>query len=163
MRCFAYGSNMSSRRLNARVSARFVTLATLPAHRLAFHKLSRGDGSGKCDAWYTGDPADQVLGVVYEVADWDKPVLDGYEGLGAGYDEKWTHVRIEAGEHMEVQLYVATLIDPEARPFTWYRDHVLIGAREYGLPGSYQQWIASVPAWEDPNQHREARERAVHR
>lgn len=36
MLCFAYGSNMSSQRLAARIPARFVTTALLPAYRLAF-------------------------------------------------------------------------------------------------------------------------------
>lgn len=50
MLCFSYGSNMSQRRLKARVpSARFIAVAERPDHRLRFHK-SAGDGSAKCNA-----------------------------------------------------------------------------------------------------------------
>lgn len=48
---FAYGSNMSSARLRARVpSCRPIGIAFLPGHELRFHKRSK-DGSGKCDAF----------------------------------------------------------------------------------------------------------------
>ena len=47
---FAYGSNMSQRRLQARVpSATFLGIGILLGHALAFHKISKKDGSGKCD------------------------------------------------------------------------------------------------------------------
>ena len=47
---FAYGSNLSSARMAARVpSARVVARAQLPGHALRFHKVGR-DGSAKCDA-----------------------------------------------------------------------------------------------------------------
>lgn len=56
MLCFSYGYNMSLARLQDRLPlARFVAIATLPAQRLQFHKVSR-DGSGKCDAEETGYP-----------------------------------------------------------------------------------------------------------
>ena len=46
---FAYGSNMSSVRLRARVnSAQPLGVARLPGHRLRWHMHSL-DGSGKCD------------------------------------------------------------------------------------------------------------------
>ena len=49
MRYFAYGSNMSSRRLRERMpGARAESRAILPCHRLAWHKIGK-DGSGKCD------------------------------------------------------------------------------------------------------------------
>jgi gamma-glutamylcyclotransferase len=53
MRYFAYGSNMCSGRLRARVTCDFVTTAKLAGYQLRFHKLSR-DGSSKCDAFRTG-------------------------------------------------------------------------------------------------------------
>ena len=74
MLCFSYGSNMSLARIRDRVpSARFFAVATLKAHRLKFHKISK-DGSGKCDAKETENPEDKVVGIVYEFADDEKPV-----------------------------------------------------------------------------------------
>ena len=50
---FAYGSNMSSRRLKNRVeSANVISTGILEKYKLKFHKISE-DGSGKCDAFFT--------------------------------------------------------------------------------------------------------------
>jgi gamma-glutamylcyclotransferase len=85
MKIFAYGSNMYSRRLMNRVkSAKFVAKGFLKQHKIAFHKISK-DGSGKADCYFTGDNKDIIWGVVFEIADNEKPVLDKYEGLGNGY------------------------------------------------------------------------------
>ncbi len=47
---FAYGSNMSVRRLVARLpSASVVTTGFVTGYKLVFDKLSKKDGSGKCD------------------------------------------------------------------------------------------------------------------
>ena len=97
MLCFSYGSNMSQRRLQARVpSARFMAVAELPGHRLRFHK-SASDGSAKCNAEDTGNPEDRVIGVVYEIAATEKPDLDRHEALGFGYDEKQVVLKTEKG------------------------------------------------------------------
>ncbi len=84
-------------RLRGKVpSVQFVTVATLVGHRLAFHKVSKKDRSGKCDVQYTDSPEHKVLGGVFEVSDAEKPNLDKAEGLGAGYDEK--HVEVVTSE-----------------------------------------------------------------
>lgn len=64
---FAYGSNMSSVRLKERApSSRAVGVAQLPEYVLKFHKRSK-DGSGKCNALFTGVATDVVFGVVFEM------------------------------------------------------------------------------------------------
>lgn len=162
MLCFSYGSNMSSARLRARVpSARFVAVATLPAHRLQFHKVSL-DGSAKCDAEETGSRADQVIGVVYDIAADDKPLLDGHEGLGAGYDLKEVAVVAPQGA-LSAFLYFATRVDPDLKPYSWYKEHVLIGAREHALPSGYIAQIEAVQALMDPIKSRHERELAIYR
>jgi hypothetical protein len=48
---FAYGSNMRSARLRERVpSARYFATGKIQGYKLAFHKRSKQDGSGKADA-----------------------------------------------------------------------------------------------------------------
>ncbi|WP_404364259.1 gamma-glutamylcyclotransferase [Marinobacter sp.] len=154
---------MSSARIRSRVpSAEFVAVAALEAHRLVFHKLSRRDGSAKCDALFTCDPDDQVLGVVYEIADREKPILDRAEGLGWGYEQKLVDVETRDGKSLRVQMYYATDIHPSVRPFCWYSQHVLNGAREHGLPGYYIKAIEAVPADEDPKKRRHERELAIY-
>jgi gamma-glutamylcyclotransferase len=89
---FAYGSNMSARRLVARVpSARVVASGFVSGCRLAFDKISN-DGSGKCDCESTGVAGDRVYGVIFGVAFRDRVVLDRFEGAGAGYEPETVHV-----------------------------------------------------------------------
>ena len=69
-RYFAYGSNMSTRRLQGRVSAEPRGVASLERHALRFHKQST-DGSGKAGAQFTGDAHDIVHGVLFELSEAD--------------------------------------------------------------------------------------------
>lgn len=162
MLCFSYGSNMSLARLQERVpSARFVTIAALPAHRLRFHKIST-DGSGKCDAEETGNPKDRVIGVVYEILDSEKSALDRKEGLGSGYDEKEVEVSTDQ-ELLTALMYFATNKDQQLKPYHWYKEHVLVGARENGLPSEYVAQIEAMEAIDDPDTERRDRELAIYR
>lgn len=163
MLCFAYGSNMSIRRLQARVpESRFLTVGWLNHHRLVFHKRSREDHSAKCDAFHTGDPGDWVLGVVYDIPDREKPILDRIEGLGNGYDEALIRPRTPEGESLEARMYAATDVDALLVPYSWYRAHVLIGARENGFPADYVERILQTPVQHDPDFARHQNELAIY-
>lgn len=159
---FAYGSNMSSRRLRHRVpSARVLDTAVLAGHRLAWHKKGT-DGSGKCDIPAAGDD-DVVYGVLYAIDPAHKPRLDRAEGLGVSYEIKHVDLwRLGRDEPATALTYYAIRIDPTYVPYDWYRDHVLIGAREHGLPGRYIRRIESVPTREDADARRARAERRVH-
>ncbi|MCF8057186.1 MAG: gamma-glutamylcyclotransferase [Desulfocapsa sp.] len=88
MKYFAYGSNMSLNRIRQRVpSALMLGMFSLEYHELRFHKHGR-DNSGKCDAYYTNDSSNTVLGVLYQIDKSGKVILDRAEGVGCGYDEK---------------------------------------------------------------------------
>lgn len=178
---FAYGSNLCVQRMLARApSARVVAVASLAGHALRWHKAGR-DGSGKCDAFFTGNDDDVVHGVVYDLTQADKRALDRFEGLGEHYGEKLAQLvaapgggfrrdgetqdgndareRVVAGA-LEATVYVALpgRVDANARPWTWYRDHVLTGARQHGLPAHYVARIEAVEAAEDPDRRRHRRE-----
>lgn len=159
---FSYGSNMSISRLRQRTpSAGRVGLFRLDAHDLRFHKRG-ADGSGKCDAFATGNPRDFVLGSLFLIDTAEKPYLDHAEGLGYGYEEKWVTVSDANGARLEALTYWATAIDESLDPYSWYLNHVTIGAREVGIPGSYLARIEKVRSIEDPDTRRDARERAIH-
>jgi hypothetical protein len=163
MLCFSYGSNMSLARLRERVpSARFVAVAALTGHRLRFHKVSN-DGSGKCAAEATGNPHDRVFGVICAISDAEKPALDRKEGLGHGYDLKVVEVTTLAGEKMHPLMYFATRTDSAKKPYHWYKQHVLVGARENHLPKEYIAQIESVESMTDPDAARCERELALYR
>lgn len=160
---FSYGSNMSSRRLLARIStADRVGVAELFAHELRFHKVSDIDGSAKCDACYTGDPLHVVHGVLFDISESARVLLDTFEGVGCGYMVKAVRVRL-AGTTLDAFTYVATSIDAELRPFHWYKEHVLQGAREHCLPQAYIHKLERVVSVPDPDEARHVRELEIYR
>jgi len=162
MHYFAYGSNMSLARLRERVpSAERLGRYALEAHELRFHKCGK-DGSGKCDAFFTGKPQHRVFGVLYRIDPGEKPVLDAVEGLGVGYDEKRVLLLGPSGEPIEACTYWALKTDRLLKPFSWYLNHVLIGAQEVQVPRHYIDRISGVECIEDPDRERDAIQRAIH-
>jgi hypothetical protein len=161
---FSYGSNMSSLRLGARVPAACkVGVGVLQGHRLIFHKISNKDASAKCDAYETGDPLHQIYGVVYSMPAAERPILDRFEGLGYGYEIKEVAVEMQDGSVIDAFTYYATRVDPHLKPFHWYKEHVLRGAREHALPPSYiHQQIETVVSVDDKDRQRHERELAIY-
>ena len=162
VRYFAYGSNMSIRRLRARVpSAHLICTAELRGYRLAFHK--RGlDGSGKCMVMPSTRPHAVVHGVVFRILRVEKPALDAAEMLGVGYEERGVELHTTAGI-ITVQMYEAKAshIDPALQPFDWYKAFVVTGAREHGLPHWYVAAVERVTSDPDPNTSRARQHRRL--
>ena len=158
---FAYGSNMSTVRLRARTrSARFLARGQLEKHSLRWHKRSV-DGSGKCNALATGRRSDLVWGVLFELDRRGKDALDAAEGLGRGYEEQV--VRILTGDGVRLALaYIAQDVDETLTPYHWYKNHVLTGAREHGLPDDYIAGIVRVRSIEDLDVRRAAMNHRLH-
>ncbi len=160
---FAYGSNMSLARLCQRApSATRIGRGCLQGQCLRFHKISQRDGSAKCDAHHTGLADDRVWGVLYRIDPGERQALDLAEGEGMGYRVENVEVIGEGGEVQRAFTYLATLIDDRLLPYRGYRQHVLIGARENGLPEDYIEAIASVAVAEDPDEQRHRREWSIH-
>lgn len=150
---FAYGSNMSSMRLRARVpSARVIGSGVLPGHQLVWHKVSV-DGSGKCDVIASDTPDAAVHGVIYAIDQSEKATLDRAEGLGKGYEERQVVVLV-GGVSYVATMYCATRKDPSLKPYSWYKAHVLAGAREHKLPSAYIAVLETVEAQQDPDASR---------
>ena len=143
-RYFAYGSNMSTERLRGRTpSAHARGRGQLPHHTLRWHKLGR-DGSGKCDV-EPASASDFVWGVLFDIA-WDeKPALDAAEGLGTGYFEKEVRIVTDHGECLAFTYHAnPDRVDPALRPRDWYKDYVVRGAWEHGLPADYIRKLEQV-------------------
>lgn len=159
---FSYGSNMSTPRINKRIdSATVVATAQLYQHSLQFHKKSV-DGSAKCDIMHTMNPDDIVHGVVFEILASEKHVLDRYEGLGNGYNEKQVSIILPYGESVRATTYYATHIDASLRPYRWYKEHVLRGAREHALPAEYITAIEAIASVPDPDQDNHVKELSIY-
>jgi gamma-glutamylcyclotransferase (GGCT)/AIG2-like uncharacterized protein YtfP len=159
---FAYGSNMSTPRIRRRIqSATVLSSAYLAGHCLRFRKKSV-DGSAKCDIEYTRVGEDRVHGVVYEIPVDDKNVLDRYEGLGSGYEDRQVSIVLPGDDTIIASTYFATHIDASLKPFHWYKEHVLRGAYEHTLPGDYVEAIEAVHSIPDPDRNKHTAELSIY-
>lgn len=160
---FAYGSNMSVKRMKKRVpGAKAQGTAFLAEHQLKFHKVGR-DESAKCDALYTGEAGDVVHGVLYELSEEDKEKLDKAEGLGMGYEIKEVTVVDSQGKEIQAFTYYATKIDETLFPYHWYKNHVVRGAEEAGLPQKYLTRLFRIVSREDPDAQRTYTENSIYK
>ncbi len=147
---FAYGSNLSRPRIEARLGAcRGLGAACLKGYCLRFHK--RGvDASGKCNVLYGGDGRRRVYGGLYRLTAPQARDLDQFEGQG--YVRQGVTV-IHQHRPLEAYTYIASSqwIDDRLRPYDWYHALVLQGARELGLPATYVRGIAAASFSIDPD------------
>ena len=162
--CFAYGSNMLIKKLRSRCpSAEKIGMCKIKKHNLKFHKVSK-DHSGKCDCELTQIEADEVYGVLFRIPKSEEKKLDEAEGLGNGYAKKKIDVTtIEEGKDTAV-MYCATdeAKDPNKKPYVWYLNQVIEGAKENCLPDDYIAKIRKVAADKDHNLVRHAAEAALY-
>ncbi len=147
----AYGSNLHPVRLLTRLPGpRLLGVAAIAGKKLRFHKRSR-DGSGKCNI-IAGDGSIHVA--VYEINAQERDLLDRIEGVGSGYCVE----TIEAPGFGECFTYVAppSYIDHELRPYTWYKELVLVGCKALEFPVDYIAMIGNVAAIDDVDKERYA-------
>jgi hypothetical protein len=159
---FAYGSNMLTKRLRNRVpSAKFSAVTTLTKHCLKFHKVStdkKGNRSGKCNAYSTGKEKDVVYGVVFEI---DRNELPNLAAAEVGYNPEVLTLT-QRGKAEAAFMFSVTdesLLSDSLRPYAWYKELVLAGAREHNFPAEYIRAIENVPAIADPDSDRDKRSR----
>lgn len=166
MKYFAYGSNLLTRRLRDPLRAPSAVargIATVSGFVMRFHKVGT-DGSGKCTLIATGNDADAVYGVLYECADAEVAGLDREEGVHlGGYARCPVRVDLPDGGAAEAITYIAgaAYMDPACVPFDWYRDLVVAGAVEHGMPAALVQELARTPAAPDPDATRAAAARRL--
>ncbi len=159
---FAYGSNMCTQRIRSRVpSATPVANGYLGEYAFVFHKRSI-DGSAKADAAFTGCPTDRVWGVVYRLHQKDKPILDGFEFFGIGYDEQQVDVVLES-RTIRAWIYVArpSTIDKSLKPYGWYLEFVIQGAYQHRLPLCYIADLHWIEPTVDPDPTRDEANRRL--
>lgn len=145
-------------RLIARVdSATAIGRGALYGYQLRFNKRGR-DGTAKCNV--ITSEADAVFGVVFQVEPNQRLLLDDIE---RGYHRRMLPIQV-GGETVEAFTYTASpkMVAEGLSAFTWYRDYVLLGARQHGLPRDYiAEFIQSIPAIPDPQTDRAAVEQAI--
>lgn len=158
---FAYGSNMLPARLINRCnSAKLIGKGIAENCRLEFSKASK-DGSGK--ATLVGAPGARVHGVIFEINDSERAVLDRHEGLGHGYrrEDNFVVERIVHGSPFLTNTYLATSLDTQLKPFDWYLAIVIAGATYHEMDKAYLAALRSTDFIEDPIKDRETRVAAI--
>ena len=156
IRYAAYGSNLHPFRLKERApSAELKGTSFLRGWALRFNKRSH-DESGKCNIV---GPGDGVYVAIYEMTEEDKRRLNIVEGLGNGYSERV----IDVPGFGPCMTYDAARshIDEQLRPYDWYKEIVLLGCRELGLPRGYVANIVAIQAQRDPDPRRRQENRST--
>lgn len=150
MLIFAYGSNMNWNQMRERCpSSRFVGIAVLRDHKLAFTRRSVKHACGVADV--VADDGAEVWGVVFEITDLDVIRLDELEGFKPGR-QKNSYCRREClvyldGEAQRQLLASAYFADPQPHPplpSAAYLDLILVGARHWHLPEEYIRALEQV-------------------
>jgi len=134
---FAYGSNMASARLLARVpSARALGAARLAD--FAWRCNKRGaDGTAKANLERAAGA--ETWGALYEL---DAAAFEELDRVEGGYERVAVEVE-HAGVARRAHTYVSDRRSDGEGPASWYLALVVAGAREHALP---EAWIASIEA-----------------
>jgi len=135
-------------------STNLLGVAELDKHRLAFHKKSQ-DGSSKCNLVRTGNKCDGVYGAIYQMDSAHKQDLDSFEGNGNGYLDSQLTVELY-GKERSCFTYFAqeTHIADGLKPYHWYKNLVVLGARHLQFPDVYVRSIELIESVEDPDETR---------
>jgi gamma-glutamylcyclotransferase len=147
---FAFGSNLDAARLHIHCpSARLVTAARLPDHRLAFTLESKRNWHGGV-ADIRPAPGEEVWGALWLIDGPQGHALDEQEGVfrePPAYRRITVEVETPAGDMVRCRSYQVVTPDPAGfRPSPAYKATLLRGARSLGLPAAY---VARLEAIED--------------
>jgi gamma-glutamylcyclotransferase len=147
---FAYGSNMDWGQMKNRCpSARFVGVAKLPDHRLAFTRRSVNLRCGVADA--VREVGRNVWGVVFELSELDVGALDMSEGYRPGREQN-SYWRRECMAFLDgdddrpvaAEAYFADRELNPPLPNQAYKDLILSGARYWHLPDDYSAELEAI-------------------
>ena len=122
---FAYGSNMSARRIRHRLGwSPSRTSVILPNYLLTFNKQSNDGGKANIQS----SIGDEVEGILYFVSDVDLLTLDKYEGVDEKQYKRQDFEVQDLNRHpMSAIAYVAINTGKEARPTREYLNYMLEG------------------------------------
>lgn len=139
---FAYGSNMDPEQMKKRCPNSDVSASVAQANGWELHFPRRSDkrGGGVASIRRSASPRASVWGVVYVILQRDLPGLDRHEGVHLGrYRRDRIAVRERNGSKYQAWAYFAI---PDASTSSYlpsrdYLNHLIKGARHFGLPASY--------------------------
>tara|TARA_B100000676_G_C17558640_1_gene571106 strand:+ start:121 stop:558 length:438 start_codon:yes stop_codon:yes gene_type:complete len=137
---FAYGSNMSARRIRYRLGwAPSRVSAKLSDYVLSFNKKSPDGGKANIKS----SMGDHVEGILYSLNDLDLDRLDEFEGVHENhYERKNIQVNDLNGHLISAIAYVAIKTGPESRPTREYLNYLLEG--EHLLSSEYVSKLEDI-------------------
>ena len=145
---FGYGSNMDITSIRAKgVNPHHSVRAVLPRWRLSFdvqHFFAHEGGVGNIRP--SGDPRDEVQGVVHLCDDEAMAHLDAAEAFGHGYEREEIDLQTEEGP-LRAIAYVGhpSFINPACRPSRRYLNILVAGATHAGLDPAYIARLDAEP------------------
>jgi len=116
--------------------SRFVKRVYLRGYRLVYDGDGRGQEEIVANIVATGCAKDIVWGGLYEISDRDLERLDDYEEYPSSYQRKEIEVEDEEGNAFRALCYLREG-RKEEKPSWEYREVVIEGARDCGLPEDY--------------------------
>jgi gamma-glutamylcyclotransferase len=165
MKYFAYGEKMFSPNvLKIIPGAINKGGAKIMGYRLFCHTQTQQDISGKCNILPVKDPTSEVYGVLYEVTDEERCLLDKEHNLGCGAHVINLRVFTLENASTEEEFAFTYVADKEnvfedLVPYSWYKEMMIEGAKENKLPEDYISFLQQMPAMQDPNIHRATKEK----
>lgn len=151
----AYGSNLHPLRLSKRVpSASPIGIVELIDIRIVFHKRSI-DGSGKCMMLKDETNSPIAFGALFSINPNEQVLLDQAEGCGKGYSKQLVKCPVGETEYSAF-TYIAEsrAIDTSLKPYHWYKQLVLTGAKYHQFPEDYISDLERIDSIQDPNSKR---------
>ncbi|CAG0878929.1 unnamed protein product [Darwinula stevensoni] len=142
---FAYGSNLLTDRIKLNnPSAKLKTIGRVSDYALAFDYYSRRwQGAA---ATIVPSEGSEVWGVVWELSEHDKRTLDKQEGVGSGiYRPIEVSVKTKEDFILPCRAYqLIALEEQDKRPSKVYKDVIIRGAEEHGLPHDYIEKLRMI-------------------
>lgn len=145
---FAYGSNMSSRRvIDREVEFSSSRRAILLGYSLSFTKPTK---TGSAAADIQEEPGSMVEGVVFEMTEEGLKKLDVFEGVAKNQYAR-VNVRVyvsDLGRYVRAVVYKAIPYQAGIKPTIIYMSFIIKGAREHGLSPEYIEKLEAVECQE---------------
>jgi hypothetical protein len=139
---FAYGSNMSTKRLQKRIpDAKFIGVASLKDFQFACNKKSNSV-SGKGNIFPNKNAC--IWGVVFQLP---HDAILNLDGVEIGYERITVQVLCN-NKSLDCETYISQEITSEL-PFDWYLDYIIKGAKEHRLPEEYIHMLTQIPVKAD--------------
>ncbi len=102
----------------------------------------------------------EFYGAIYRIDSAHKTILDRFEGNG--YHDSQLTVEFH-GQEYSCLTYLAqpSYIQNSLKPFHWYKELIVLGARHLRFPDAYVRSIESIESVDDPDEERQIQHQSL--